>query len=345
MLDQDYVRASVDEIISDFLDHKARTNVPGPAGVKTAWPEITEILRGFIATGGKRLRPLLCTVGWYAAGGGPHPESLLRAAASLEMFHAFALIHDDVMDDSPTRRGRPTLHRAPVGGLPGIARAILVGDLALAWSDELLHTAGLATEQLTRVLPLVDAMRSEVMYGQYLDVTSTGRPDPELDHALTIARYKTATYTVERPLHIGAALAHPDAPNTSLSAYALPIGEAFQLRDDLLGTFGTEALTGKSTLDDLRDGKHTALVSLALRDADPGQRRTLRALVGDPALDEDGARRVRGVLIATGARDAVEKLIAVRHQEALTALDQAAFPPAADAALRSIARAAEGRRS
>lgn len=319
--------------------------------------EVTRCLRGFLAAGGKRLRPLLCVTGWQAAGGLDIPETVVRTAASLEMFHAFCLIHDDLMDNSDSRRGAPTIHRrltqlqgdgrsAAAAERVGASCAILIGDLALAWSDELLHTAGLTPRQFDAVLPLIDDMRSEVVYGQYLDVTAAGRPTADVEQARCIIRYKTAKYTVERPLHIGAALAGgPPAVREALSAYALPVGEAFQLRDDLLGVFGSPEVTGKPALDDLREGKHTVLVALALQRADARQRRTLHTLLGNPRLDETEADRIRELLSATGARAEVEKMIGTLRAQALRVLETAPFPPSAVADLRRLADIATARPS
>ncbi|MCK7624401.1 polyprenyl synthetase family protein [Streptomyces sp. RS10V-4] len=322
-------------------------------------------------------------VGWHAARGVGEaaPEVVGRVAASLEVFHAFALIHDDVMDDSDRRRGRPTVHRAmatryadraraarppdrvvtgqesaramtgqhPAGARAGAERigaeaAILAGDLALAWSDQLLHAAGLRPEQQQAVLPLIDTMRAELVHGQFLDLTTEVRAAGRTEAALRVARYKTAAYTVERPLHIGAALAGaPEGLREALSAYALPVGESFQLRDDLLGVFGDPALTGKPVLDDLRGGKPTVLLAVASDRADERQTAVLDAFVGRPDLDEAGADRVRRVLRETGAVDTVESMIRERHRRALEALESPAAPEAAAiapgvrAALRTLA--------
>jgi geranylgeranyl diphosphate synthase type I len=343
-------RAAVDATLRDFLDHKARTAADGcpPA-------EAVRHLRGFLFAGGKRLRPLLCVCGWHAAAGCAETAQVIGAAASLEMFHAFALIHDDVMDHSATRRGRPTLHRALAehhhahrSGADahdlGVGLALLIGDLALAWSAELLHRAGLSDRQLTGVLALVDVMRTELMCGQYLDLLGAAEPTGDLARPLTVIRYKTAKYTIERPLHIGATLAGADRRILErCTAYALPVGEAFQLRDDLLGVYGDPEATGKSCLDDLREGKHTVLIALALQRADTTQRTTLTTLLGDPALDEHGATRIRTILTATGARAEVEHMIRERRRQAQQALDQANFPAAATAALHRIAEQATAR--
>ncbi|MFK0290491.1 polyprenyl synthetase family protein [Streptomyces sp. NPDC090442] len=344
-LDLPAARYRVEALLTEFLDHKRTEATAG--GLPG---EVPAALRDFFDAGGKRLRPMLCVLGWYAAGGAaPAPRSVLQVAAALEMFHAFCLVHDDVMDDSTTRRGRPTVHRAfadrhaedhpgQAADRFGASAAILVGDFALAWSDELIHTARLSPPQLLRVLPLLDAMRAEVLYGQYLDVDATGRPSGDIERARAIIRYKTAKYTCERPLHFGAALAGaPPQLLDALSAYALPLGEAFQLRDDLLGVFGDPHVTGKSRLDDLREGKHTLLIALALRDVAPGDKDLLHRLLADPHLTEAEAAQIRGALTACGARAHVEDLIDQRRQAALDTLDTAtAITPAALPHLRCL---------
>jgi geranylgeranyl diphosphate synthase type I len=351
---QDVVRARVDAVLQEFLTGKADA-----AAARRLPDECTAALRGFLRAGGKRLRPVVCVAGWHAAGGRGVPLPVLRTAAALEMFHAFCLIHDDIMDRSITRRGRPTLHCALAGAHAagrtteaadhlGVSAAILIGDLALAWSDELVHTAGLTAGQLAAALPIIDAMRTEVMYGQYLDVTTAGRLSDDLDRALAIIRHKTAAYTVERPLHIGAALAEVcparhAAVHAALTRYALPIGEAFQLRDDLLGVYGDPETTGKPRLDDLREGKHTALVALALRNATPAQRATLQALIGNPDLDHGGYQTILRIFEATGSREAVENMIRERRRQAHQALTYAPFEPAALAALHALAQTATER--
>nr|WP_286160330.1 polyprenyl synthetase family protein [Streptomyces yunnanensis] len=327
-----------------FLDTKQQEAelagpVPAPA---------PRLLGEFLFAGGKRLRPLLCVTGWWAGGGRGMPAQVVSVAAGLEMFHAFALIHDDLMDGSQTRRGRPVLHRVLATELGhgtatadasrlGVSVAILFGDLALTWADELMHTAAITPDQLARVTGLVDAMRGELVYGQFLDLTSAGQPTRDVAKAMRIARYKTAGYTVERPLHLGAALAGAGTDvMAACSAIGLPLGEAFQLRDDLLGVFGDPQETGKSCEDDLRDGKHTALVCLAFERADASQHAALASLIGNPALGEDEARHVRALLTATGAREEVERMIRTRCDQARRALDQARFPPVATTALHQI---------
>ncbi|MFC8074142.1 polyprenyl synthetase family protein [Streptomyces sp. NPDC057307] len=337
------VRHGVSAALTGFLDAKDQA-APG-----TELLYLTSTLRAFL-TGGKRLRSVLCLYGWQAAGGAGETTAVIRAAASLELFQVFALVHDDVMDDSDVRRGRPSAHRALAAaytdsGGPrrraaahGLGAAVLLGDLALVWSDELLQTAGLDPERLAQVMPLVAEMRNELMYGQLLDLQSTGRLTGDIETALHVIRYKTAKYTVERPLHIGAAVAGAD-PSVldACTAFGIPLGEAFQLRDDLLGVFGDPAETGKSILDDLREGKATVLMALAVQRASAVQRKTLRGLVGRSDLDKDQAAEIRTILDSTGARGTVEEMITARRDAALAALDEAPFPEAATAQLRQIA--------
>jgi geranylgeranyl diphosphate synthase type I len=343
------IRQAVDAALAEFLAAKRRSATP-------ALRELIDTLGGFIFVGGKRIRPVMCICGWYAAGGRRDPGPVVRAAASLELFHAFALIHDDVMDDSALRRGRSTVHRLLAHrhrsrGGPGNAdrfglnAAVLLGDFALALSDELLHT-GLTPVQLRAALPVVDTMRTEVVFGQYLDLLGAGRPTGDVAHAMEVSRYKTAKYTVERPLHLGGALAGCDTAVTdACTAYALPIGEAFQLRDDLLGAFGDPAATGKPATDDFREGKCTVLMALAVLRATPAQRALLHAVVGRPDLTEEQADAVRGVLEATGARLAAERMITRRCRRALAVLDRASFPEAATAAMRQLVHATSARTS
>ncbi|GCD41917.1 polyprenyl synthetase family protein [Streptomyces paromomycinus] len=337
-LDLDGLRRQIDAALEDYLRGKAL------AARTERLPSVpVQVLHEFVFAGGKRIRPLMCILGWHAGHGHGETGPIVRAAASLELFHAFALIHDDVMDHSATRRGRPTVHRELAAFRHSAAfgenAAILVGDMALVCSQEMLNDAGLRPGQLMAALPVIDAMRSAILYGQYMDLDAAAQPADDVYRAMAVIRYKTAKYTVEHPLHLGTALAGaPPDLRSALSAYALPLGEAFQLRDDLLGVFGDPKTTGKATQDDLSEGKRTVLLALALRHATPAQRSTLQRLVGDPHLDEEQAETVRAILTDTGARDRIENLIDTQHRTALRALDAAPLPGAAAEALRDVAR-------
>jgi geranylgeranyl diphosphate synthase, type I len=299
-------------------------------------------------TGGKRLRPSFCYWGWRSAGGPADDDRILTAASALELLHASALVHDDVMDESATRRGEPAAHRRFAHwhgdqgwkGRPrqfGVGAAILLGDLLLSWSDQMLRSSGLDT---TDALPYFDLMRSEVVAGQYLDLVAQNNGTVSVPEAMRVVRYKSAKYTIERPLHLGAALAGADkALIDDLSSYGLPLGEAFQLRDDLLGVYGDPVVTGKPAGDDLREGKRTMLVALASERADDEQAATLRRLIGRADLDDAGVQRLRAVLDQTGARDRVEKLIDRLAAAASAALDEAPVEPEVKKALQDLAAA------
>ncbi|MDG9684324.1 polyprenyl synthetase family protein [Streptomyces sp. DH18] len=341
-IDLSAVREQVDTVLEDFIEDKARAAV----GRKLP-PEVAGTLRDFLTAGGKRIRALLCVVGWHAAGGGEGEDrtAILRVAASLELFVAFALIHDDIMDDSATRRGRPAVHRAlrtRLGPSPraerlGAGGALLVGNLALIWAQELLHTAELAVQRRRAVHALYDAMLEEVMYGQYVDVMGIGADD-DIDAALQIVRCKTATATVERPLQLGAAVAGADDTTLGLfTELGLPLGEAFQIRDDLLDVFGSADGACAPGLGDLREGKHTVLLARGLRAATAAQRRRLRHLVGRDDLDERGAAEVRAILEETGAREHTEHMITSRYEQVLRVLEASALPPAVSRALHGLA--------
>jgi geranylgeranyl diphosphate synthase type I len=204
----------------------------------------------------------------------------------------------------------------------GEAAAILLGDLALIWADTMLVGSGFDAVALQRAWPVWDAMRVEVMCGQYLDVVEQARGGGSVERALRVARFKSAKYTVERPLHLGVRLGGGDAPLMAvMSRFGLPLGEAFQLRDDVLGVFGDPDLTGKPAGDDVREGKRTVLVAFATEAATPAQVTQLRRHLGDPQLDAAGLDVVRAVLTETGALARVEELITTRTSEALDALD------------------------
>jgi geranylgeranyl diphosphate synthase, type I len=284
-----------------------------------------------LLSGGKRLRPAFAYWAWRGAGGDDCPE-IIRAVAALEFLQACALVHDDVMDDSDTRRGHPSAHRAFASlhrsaqwsGSPesfGVGAAILLGDLTLSWADEMLFTAALPRESLERAKPVYDRMRTELMAGQYLDLLEQARGGGSVERALRVARYKAAKYTVEGPLHLGATLAggSPELLAT-YSSYGIPLGEAFQLRDDVLGVFGDPAVTGKPAGDDLREGKRTVLVAVAEERSSPAQRNVLHQHLGDPHLTAEGVDALRGLIEETGALTFVEDLIGELVAEAHAAL-------------------------
>jgi geranylgeranyl diphosphate synthase, type I len=305
--------------------------------------------------GGKRLRAAFAYWGWRAAGGSSSKVgSLLKAAASVELVHASALVHDDVIDASATRRGNPSAHRSFASlRLPprpsevtsgtaeqfGSSAAILLGDLLLAWSDELFVKSGFKPKAVRRGRVYFDKLRREVVAGQYLDVLAQTRRRGSASDAMRVLLYKSAKYTVERPLQLGAALgkADPDLLH-SLSSYGVPLGQAFQLRDDILGVFGQAELTGKPSGDDIREGKRTLLVARAIDRADPTQRSLLDAALGNATLDDHGLAAVQQTLVDTGAVRAVETVISELTSAALATLrDARIHDDEARHALRTLA--------
>lgn len=324
--------------------------------VRTVSDELAPALDALTAllSGGKRLRPACCYWGFLGAAGAEGPE-IVRAASALELLQASALIHDDVMDNSDTRRGLPAVHRQfealhTAQGWEGEASAfgraasILIGDLALVWTDAMLLESGFDDAALTRAKPVFDAMRTELMAGQFLDVLEQARGGGSVERALRVMRFKTTAYTIERPLHLGAALAGAaESVHAAYTAFGVPLGEAFQLRDDLLGVFGDPVETGKPAGDDLREGKRTVLIALAHERASDAERSTLDQLVGDPALDDAGLDEVRHILESTGALAEVEQRIAANRDRALAVLDSGVIAESAVDALRHIALAATER--
>ena len=294
-------------------------------------PPIDEITR-LVLAGGKRLRPAFCFWGFVGAGGDPTDELVIDAGAALELLHAFALFHDDVMDGSLTRRGEPTTNakfEASHGAnkLAGESRrfgdgvAILVGDLAYVYSDQLMRNAS------PQAWTIWNELRIELNFGQYLDMLGSAMNERRREKAERICRYKSGKYTIERPLHLGALLAAPtrrDELIPVLSTYGLPLGDAFQMRDDVLGAFGDTAITGKPVGDDLREGKPTPLMAIATARANAAQLKELQ-LVGNQDLTPAQIARVQEVIRETGALDELEVVITRLTDEAIAAVQKVPF--------------------
>ncbi len=348
----------VQQAIDSFLSERAAEF----ADIAPELLQFTDAASAFLA-GGKRFRALFCYWGWQSVRGvgehfDPMPDEddsdlagIVLAAAALEMFHAAALVHDDIMDRSDTRRGSPSAHRqfeashrranwAGDAARFGESAAMLLGDLLLGWSDELFDRgmallaapdAGLAGRaEFAR-------MRTQVTAGQYLDILEehawVANPESDaLGRAHRVIVYKSAKYSVEAPLAIGAALGGASiAQLAALRSFGLPLGIAYQLRDDLLGVFGEPAVTGKPAGDDLREGKRTVLVALARQRLPASMRNLLDELLGDPGLDAQQVEMIRTALRDCGAVSRVESIIDSNVQLARTAI--------ADAPLASSARA------
>ncbi|MFF1410683.1 polyprenyl synthetase family protein [Streptomyces sp. NPDC058289] len=335
---------AIDAVISDFFgQRRAEADALGQD-----FAAVVAELENYVLHGGKRVRPVFAWLGWIGAGGDqddPGATAVLTACAGLELLHASALIHDDIIDASDTRRGRPAAHVALAArhrtrrfsGDPeafGTGTAILVGDLAQTWSDVMVRASGLSAKAQARVGPVWSAVRSEVLYGQLLDVINQASDDESVDAALRVNQYKTASYTVERPLQFGAAIAGAGADLVAAyGEFGADIGIAFQLRDDLLGVFGDPTVTGKPSGDDLREGKRTVLLATALKQADecdPEAARFLREKIGTD-LSENEIDALRDIFVHVGAVDQIERQIAHRTDRAMGVLESSsATAPAKD---------------
>ena len=301
-----------------------------------------EVLSRFVLDGGKRLRPAFCHWAYVGAGGRADDPSVIDAGAAFELLHAFALVHDDVMDGSSTRRGEPTVHMTFEAdhnnhGWNSEARrygegvAILVGDLAEVYADRLMSGASPAA------FGVWNELKIELNIGQFLDVLGAARGEVDLQTARKIVRYKSGKYTIERPLHVGAALAgRLEELEAPLSRFGEPLGEAFQLRDDILGTFGDSARTGKPVGDDLREGKPTPMLAIASHRADSKQRDVL-SRVGSSDLSSDDVIDIQTVFTDTGALAQVEADITALTAQAVEALEHTALTTEALEALRELA--------
>ena len=330
--------AAVETRISDLLGAETERW----AAVDPMLVEPLGALLEFVANGGKRLRPAFVLTAFGGAGGSAADPLVVDAAAAVELVHTFALVHDDVMDGSPTRRGAPALHRRFADRHEretwrgesrryGEGLAILAGDFALVYADVLMRGAPAVARRV------FDELRIELCVGQSLDLMATAQATTDGAVARRIAVYKSGKYTVERPLHLGAALAgRLDEMAESLSAVGLPLGRAFQLRDDVLGAFGETENLGKPVGDDLREGKATPLLALAYERAGAADREVL-GRIGSPELDGETVTAVRRVIVGTGALEAVEDEITVLVGEARAAIERTSLTAAARSDLHDLA--------
>ncbi|ASE56206.1 MULTISPECIES: polyprenyl synthetase family protein [Corynebacterium] len=337
------VPATVTKTLENYLKNRG----DDVASVDAVYTEAIDSLHSFVLNGGKRVRPAFAWQGWLGAGGlegrfspAEDSQAVMNAVSALELIQACALIHDDIIDDADTRRGAPTIHKVfeakheahswnGAADRFGISAAILIGDVALTWADDMMHSSGLSSEALTRALVPWRAMRTEVLGGQLLDITAEASRDSRVETAEKINLFKTAAYTIERPLHIGAAIA--GAPAELVEAYrsfGRDIGVAFQLRDDQLGVFGDPEVTGKPAGDDLREGKRTVLVGQALSlylDSAPEKARFIDERLGavSSAADID---ELRNLIADSGAADAVEREIDRLTSRAFSTIENADLP-------------------
>jgi len=343
-----YLREEIEAELQDFLTAQSNYFTSIAPELKPA----AGSLSAFVINGGKRFRPLFAAVGAMGAGSNLS-QSEIRAFASLELLQACALIHDDLMDASDTRRGEPAIHKLfesmhiaenyqGKATQFGLSASVLIGDLALIWSDLMLNSSGVKSDSLIAALSVHDEMRVELIAGQYLDVFEQARGTQSVAQALNIARYKSAKYTIERPLHLGAAIAIPDAAKRAqiisiYSEFGLPLGEAFQLRDDLLGVFGDPKVTGKPAGDDLREGKRTVLMAMTHDRISGAAEAEFMQEFGNHDISESAIARLQEIISETGAAMHVEDLIEELTSTALEALNRDEIVPQARELLTEMA--------
>lgn len=343
------VQSRVDAAVAEFLrDRRQQLSEISPQ-----LDVVTDSLSLFMESG-KRVRPIFCWWAWRGCGG-EDSDPALKAAASLEFIQACALIHDDMMDKSDTRRGQPAVHRRfeqlhddsnwfGSASAFGEASAILIGDLALTWADQAYYESGLEPGALERGKPIYDNMRTEVVAGQYLDVLQQAKRSHDRDEILKVAQFKTAKYTIERPLHLGAAWAEaPSATIAALSGFGMPLGVAFQVRDDIMGVFGDPDQTGKPAGDDVREGKYTFLIDYAYAADNQATTQVLDHALGNPKLTQADIDQVRQAILDTGALATAERFVDDKLNEALDALDRADLEAEPAEVLRQLAKAAAHR--
>ena len=321
------IKPRVDAVLTEYLAERRAAFGEGAP--------LLDAIEHVLTAGGKRLRPAFCYWG-YHAGNGRNEEAIVRCASSLELLHAFAVVHDDIMDASEERRGQPAVHVTH-----GQSVAILVGDLALVLADDLFMRCGFKAEDMARAFTVYSDMRQQVIAGQFLDVTSAGQTSITESQARRIATMKSGGYSVEKPLLVGATLARAsDELIAALCAFGKPLGEAFQLRDDLLGVFGDEGAVGKPVGGDIREGKRNLLFVKTMANLTPSERSDFASRWGHEDLSPDEVETLRTIVESSGARADTERLIDSLRSTALGALDDAPIPEAARVALQNLTSAA-----
>ena len=334
----------VDTELARLLRERRAHMVTGDSGVARLFEELERIL----GAGGKRLRPVFCLLGYRAGGAELGPE-ILRSAAALELLHTFAIVHDDVMDRSRVRRGLPAswvelaeAHRREAmrgdAASFGVAAAVLVGDLALILADQAFLGSGFPPPRLLPAWDRYNRMRADMVAGQYLDVLAAHAGSMGEAESRRVAVLKSGLYTVEGPLHIGCLLAsgRPEVV-TMLSRYGVPLGEAFQIRDDVLGVFGDPSATGKDRDSDLREGKRTVLVARTLALVGEEDRRFIEERLGRSDLPAEDVDRIRSLMEASGALASTLRLIEELTEQAKAAVDPEAVPAEVAETLRDLA--------
>ena len=307
------------------------------AAVPEAAPLVDEIGR-VVGLGGKRLRPAFCYWGFRAAGG-QHSAGIVRVGSALELLHTFALVHDDIMDEADTRRGEPSTHM-----LHDAHFALLAGDLALVLADSAFSSAPCAAPGKEQASATYSRMKQEVIAGQFLDYRVAETGDISEEVARRIAVLKSGLYSVVEPLTIGAQLGGADPGLVEgLRRFGEPLGEAFQLRDDLLGLFGDKAAVGKPVGSDVSEGKMTLLYVWTVAQLDGADRERFVRRWGANDLTPSEIEELTAAVSRSGAQSRVEALLSNLTEQAAVALAELPVAPDARSALEDLVRAATDR--
>lgn len=309
-----------DPLLLEFLDKK----ITEAEGIDSQAADLTREIKRMAQTGGKRIRPAFMFYA-YKASGGKDEEAAIYTSQALELFHTFALIHDDIIDRSDTRRGAPTAHtyfqslhgkQNLIGDAAhfGLASAILAGDLALSYAHEVFVTSSFSDEAIRTAQRYYNLLWMEVILGEQLDTLGGMKKDVAEKDILTMLALKSGKYTIERPLHIGAALADAsDKVFQGFTGYGIPLGQAFQIQDDILGMFGTEEKIGKPVTSDIAEGKKTLLIIKAVEQGNKTQKGIIQKALGNPQVTEQDLEIVKNVVIDAGSlahsQDLAKKLI------------------------------------
>jgi geranylgeranyl diphosphate synthase type II len=320
------IDALLRDIFADAID-RARELDP-------AYAALLEVMQTQLLRGGKRLRPRLTYLAYNGLGGTNDP-AIMRIAAGQELIHQYLLLHDDVIDRDLVRHGGPNVagvyyDQFKKRGVPdaeafhyGASFALLAGNSSFALSLEAVTSSRFEPDKQVAAMACINQMLFEIMGGQLLDVyhaIPTIEP-PTVDQLLQIARYKTARYSFETPLEVGALLAGANEDELdSLKSFAISLGIAFQLTDDLLGLYGDEKSLGKPVTSDMTEGKQTLLMHFAHGNATPAQAKTIASIWGNRDAGRPELEIMKDLVRATGATGQVEELCEKYLAQSLSSL-------------------------
>jgi len=309
--------------------------------------QMIELLKEFTLRGGKRLRAALVYYG-YRCFSNKNLKEIIKASVTMELIQSYLLIHDDIIDNDDLRRNGPTLHisykniakrkyKKIDSNHFGLSMAILAGDICAAFANEIMAKLKIKEKNKIQALNVLNHSLHHVIYGQVLDVLSELRIITNKDIE-KIHRLKTATYTIESPLHIGALLAGAKQKHLkTLSNYAIPLGKAFQIKDDILGMFGEKEKVGKPVGSDIKEGKKNLLILKALESATPAQRQAIEEALGNQDLTKNQLNQVRAIVIKTGSLSYSQNLAKNLVKKAKSAIKSAKFRPVGKNFLLKIA--------